>query len=131
MKFLIALAFLVSGLLGTSSACAHAMGVKSASAHSTTIDEHTSHIHAAPPDQHDGHNTAPTAQHDMHGKSHGSCPEDCDGGPDCAGCSAIPVSVTVGDFALYIPLISAHFSLSDEAGFEKTYALEPPPPRTI
>ncbi len=132
MKLFIALAFFMSSLLGTSSACAHAMGLNSAHSpvvHSNTEIAHSEHSHAVFLDHHDDHNSASTL-HNMHSDTHEDCPEDCNGGPDCAGCSAIPASVTIEGFSFTPPVITASYSMSDEAGFDKTFALEPPPPRS-
>ncbi len=126
MKLMIAFAFFMSSLLGTSSACAHAMGNTSeatATKQSTTANDHNMH--------HGQNHEQVHTSHEMHNTSHQDCPDDCDGGSDCAGCWAVPISVTVDEFNFDLPFTSTAFVTNDEVGFEKSYALEPPPPRTI
>lgn len=126
MKLLIAFAFFMSSLLGTSSACAHAIGnVSEATVTTHSTNAHDHHMH------HDQNHEQVHTTHEMHTNSHQDCPDDCDGGPDCAGCSAIQASVTVDELNFDMPFINAQYSTNDEVGFEKSYALEPPPPRTI
>ena len=111
----------MSNLLSSSNVCAHALGLETTPSKPVSHSMHTVHEHA----EHIAHSV-----HDQQHGEHEDCPEDCNGGPDCAGCSAIPASITIEGFSFTPPVIAALYSMSDEAGFDKTFALEPPPPRT-
>ena len=127
MKWLIHLALICSLATGGDSFCAHSMFVESAS------ESATGSMHQTP-----SHKTAPHSDHTMAHASHstsdthaGHCPDGCEGGANCQGCSAAPSailnSIDLASAPVPTPLQALILALTPRPFLP----LDPPPPKHL
>ncbi|MEO1243326.1 MAG: hypothetical protein AAFX54_15565 [Pseudomonadota bacterium] len=125
MKLLAVIFFTLSTLASAPTVCAHALAPQSAS--DMNASHHGAHEDAAMDiahHEHDGDNRD-AGEH----SGHDSCPDGCNGGAGCDGCTVAMSAIAAISSDTMIPDFSVAAPLARSLYLGQTIGIEPPPPR--
>jgi len=127
MRRMICLALVCTLITNVPSLCAHAMFVESPGEPTADITQLESQAPC-----HHADNAKPSRDHTHHKTSDehtDHCPDDCNGGANCQGCSAAPSAIVAGvDLSFYsspgaLPVVVL------EPALRLPFIVDPPPPK--
>ena len=120
MKLLASLILMIAMAFNGPSFCAHALNADTTDM--STAQEMPGHDMNHHMQEHDDQMTVD------HG---GHCPDDCDGGNDCQGCSAVAAAIVANAESPASATPTPVRTLRITGFLQTLFALDPPPPKTL